>query len=191
MGFDFFNQELNLFYIVSQVFALGATITSIWAFQQRKKIQLLNFTVIATSCSILHYLFLGAWAGIAIKTVGLARNTFAAYCEHKHRTSKIAPIVFVVLYIIAGMHAYSSPFSILPVVAASIYTVAIYVGNARKLRYVAIITAGLWLTYNISVLSIVGIISETAFITNDLIAIYRYRKSKKHKTKRRAGSKKK
>ena len=179
MQFELFGQEFGVFYIVSQIFALAATILSLYAFQKKKKVQILNYTVVAAACSVLHYLFLGAWSGVATKSVGTVRNIFAAYETHKRKTSKIAPLVFVLFYVVAGIFAYQSPISLLPVVAASIYTIAIYFGDAKKIRYTAVLTAGLWLVYSACVFSIVGVLSEAIFITNDLVAIYRYRGKKK------------
>ena len=178
MTFELFGQEFGVFYIFSQIFALAATILSLYAFQKRKKIQILNFTVVSAFCSVMHYLFLGAWSGVSIKAVGAIRNIFAAYETHRRKTSKIAPLVFVLFYVIAGIFTYQSPISLLPVLAASIYTVAIYFGDAKRIRYTAVFTAGLWLIYSACVFSIVGVLSEAIFIVNDLAAIYRYRKSK-------------
>ena len=189
MQFELFGREFGLFYIVSQLFALTATILSLYAFQRKRKVQILNYTVVAATCSVLHYLFLGAWSGVATKGVGVARNAFAAYETHRHKTSKLAPLIFVLFYVVAGIFSYESLISLLPVVAASLYTIAIYFGDAKKLRYVAVLTSGLWLIYGICVLSIVGVISEAIFIVNDLVAICRYRgKKKKNKKSRNLAS---
>ena len=178
MVFELFGQEFGVFYILSQVFALAATILSLYAFQRRKKIQILNYTVISATCSVLHYLFLGAWAGASTKAVGVVRNIVAAYETHKRKTFKFVPFVFVLFYVIAGVFTYQSPISLLPVISASIYTIGIYFCDARRLRYIAVLTSGLWLIYGVCVFSIVGVISETIFIMNDLLAIWRYRKKK-------------
>ena len=178
MQFELFGQEFGAFYIVSQIFALAATILSLYAFQRKKKIQILNYTVVAAVCSVFHYLFLGAWSGVATKGVGTVRNIFAAYETHRRKTSKLAPLVFVLFYVVAGIFAYQSPISLLPVVAASVYTIAIYFGDARKIRLIAVFTASLWLIYSACVFSIVGVVSEAAFIACDLVAIYRYRGKK-------------
>ena len=90
----------------------------------------------------------------------------------------------MLFYIVAGIFAYQSPICLLPVVAACIYTIAIYFGDAKKLRYTAVFTASLWLIYCACVFSIVGVVSEAAFIISDLAAIYRYR-NKKSKNKKR------
>lgn len=175
MQFELFGHEFGIMYLVSQAFALAALILSLIAFQKRKKVQILDYTIIAAICSVFHYLFLGAWSGVATKGVGVVRNVFADYEARRHKTSKIAPLIFVTFYIIMGFVTFESPISILPVISASIYTIAIYFGDASRIRYTAILTSGLWLVYDIFVLSIVGIVAESIFIINDLTAIYRYR----------------
>ncbi len=175
----FANPEFDIFYLISQGFALAALILNLYAFQKRRKIQILNYNVVGTLCSVFHYLFLGAWAGVATKAVGTARNVFGAYEIHKHKTSKIAPLVFVAFYVISGFITYNSPASLLPIVASCIHTVAVFLGNAQRLRYVATLASMLWLIYDVVVLSIVGIVAEAIFIVNTVLAIYRYRDRKK------------
>ena len=176
---------MDIFYLISQGFALAALILNLYAFQKRRKIQILNYNVVGTFCSVLHYLFLGAWAGVATKTVGTARNVFGAYEIHKHKTSKIAPLIFVAFYVISGFITYNSPASLLPIVAACIHTIAVFIGDAQRLRYVATLASLLWLIYNVIVMSIVGIAAETIFIVNTLLAIYRYRDRKKRKKRQK------
>ena len=184
MVINFFGRELGVFYLISQLFALAGLLLSLYAFQRRKKVQLLNYNTVAAICSILHYVFLGAWSGVATKTVSATRDAVAAYEAHKKKTSKILPLIFIILYIVAGIIAFDSPLAILPIVASTIYTVVIYTTDITKIRYIAILTSGLWLIYNASIFSIVGVVSEAIFIFDDLIAIYRYRKHKgKHSKK--------
>lgn len=172
------NFDFGVFYIISQLFEITGATLSLYAMQRKKKTQILNYTVLAATCGIFHYLFLGAWSGVATKIVSASRNTVAAYEAHKHRVSKSWPIIFVALYIIGGIFTYSSPLSILPVAATSIYTIAIYIGNESVIRKTALFTSALWLIYNICVFSIFGIIMQVIFIINDLLAILRYKKAR-------------
>lgn len=186
MQLEVFGHEITLFYLFSQLFALAATLFSLYAFQRRRKVQILNYTVIAAACSVMHYVFLGAWAGAGSKGISMVRNALAARDARMHKVSKIAPLIFVVLYIVVGFFSYESPASLLPIVGSCVYTVGIYFGDATRLRYVVMLASAIWLVYNILVFSIVGIAAESIFILNDLIAIYRYRQRKKHpKSKRK------
>ena len=174
------NQDFGVFYLISQVFALFAIIFDLVAIQQRKKARLLNMDTMAAFCSFLHYVFLMAWPGVVNKAVTTARNGIAAYkTSKKKRTSKYLPFIFIAFYIILGIVTFESPVSLLPMIAASVYTAAIYWCDVKKIRYASVFTNILWLIYNLSVFSIVGIIAQVILIINGFVAVYRYRKTKR------------
>ncbi len=126
---------------------------------------------------------MGAWAGMISKLVTTVRNAIAASeTARKRKNSKILPIFFVVIYIIIGFFTFDSAFSVLPILAPCIYTVAIYISDITKIRYVSVLTRVLWLIYDISVFSAAGIVAQIILMINGIIAIYRYaRKSKEQK----------
>lgn len=175
---------INVFYIVSQLFALVTMISNLVAMQKRKKVQILKFNTLAAFSAIFHYAFLGAWSGMVIKIVATARDSIAVYEASKNKTSKIIPIIFITFYLVSGIISFESWASLLPMTSAFIYTIAIYTVDASKIRKYALVGAILWLIYDIYVFSIVGIVSETIFILNDLSAIYRFRKKTGKKRRR-------
>ena len=167
-------------YLVSQIFAFLSIVFDLVAIQQRKKARLLNMDAMAAFCSFLHYAFLMAWPGIVNKTITTARNGIAAYkASKKKRSSKYLPVIFITLYIILGIVTFESPISLLPMIAASVYTATIYLCDVKVIRYASVFTNVLWLIYNLSVFSIVGMAAQIILIVNGCIAIYRYRKKKK------------
>ncbi len=173
------NQEFGVFYAISQFFALAALIFNLVAVQRKKKVKLLFFDTLAASCMALHYLFLGAWTGVATKVISATRDGIATYKANKHQTSKILPIIFVLMYVVIGFFTYQSPFSLLPILAPITFTMMIYLGDAQMIRWGGWIGSVMWLIYDIHVFSVVGIASEAIYITNDLVAIWRYRGKKK------------
>ena len=171
--------NFDTFYVISQIFALFSIVFDLVAAQRRKKVDLLNMDTLAALCSSLHYAFLGAWSGLISKIITTVRNGLAAYqAAHRRKNNKLLPIIFVILYIIMGILAFDSIFSILPIFAPSIYTMIIYTSDIKKIRYAVVLSNLLWLIYDIHLLSIAGIVAETIIIINGLIAIYRYRKRK-------------
>ncbi len=176
--FEEFN--LNAFYVVSQIFAIFSIIFNLIAAQRRKKIDLLKMDTLAALCSSLHYAFLGAWSGLVSKSITTIRNGLAVHqTTYKHKNNKPLAIIFVLIYIIIGIFAFNSIFSILPILAPSIYTIVIYTSNIKKIRYALVISNLIWLIYDIHLLSIAGIIAETIIVINGIVAIYRYRKKNK------------
>ena len=180
MEFELFGQELGVLYIVSQIFALASFIFDLVAVQRKKKSMLLNMDTMAAFCSFLHYAFLGAWTGMVSKIITTIRNAIAAnQAARKRKSSIILPIIFVIAYIVVGFATFDSPFSILPILAPAIYTIVIYTGDVMKVRYAVVVTGVIWLIYDISVLSIVGVVAQAILIINGIIAICRYYKTSK------------
>ena len=177
-----FSNGVSVFYIISQVFALASLIFDLIAVQRKKKSSLLNMDTMAAFCSFLHYAFLGAWAGIVSKIITTIRNAIAAErAAHKRKNIKLLPFVFVVAYIIVGCFTFKSPFSVLPIIAPCFYTIVIYTSDVKRIRYAIVITNILWLIYDISVFSVMGIVAETILIINGLVAIYRFHKKARKK----------
>lgn len=170
---------LSVFYIISQFFAFAAFIFDLIAIQRKKKSTLLNMDVMAAFCSFLHYAFLGAWSGMVSKFVTTIRNAIAASeASHKRKSPKILPIIFVIIYIVIGFFTFDSILAILPILAPCIYTIVIYTGDVKKIRYAALITGIIWLAYDICIFSILGSIAQAILLVNDMLAIYRYRNQK-------------
>ena len=80
-------------------------------------------------------------------------------------------IFFIILYIIASIFTFNGILSILPLLAALIYTIFIWNGNELRLKKIAFICYFIWLIYNIFVMSISGIVSNVISIVSTLIAI--------------------
>lgn len=181
--------KINIFYIISQLFALLGTTLSLVAVQQPKKVQLLRVNTIASICQVFHYLFLGgAWTGMETKILAATRNGIATYEASKNRISKMLPTFFVAIYIVIGIvHTLffrESLINLLPLAAAAVYTVAIYTLNVSRIRKVVFLTSAMWLIYNAIVFSVVGILSEAIFMVDTAVAIYRYRNKSKNKNKK-------
>lgn len=77
--------NFDAFYIISQAFALAATILSLYAFQRRKKIQILNYTVVAEAIFIVNDV-------AAIKRYGekSERGQVTRRYGEKHKSSQMA-----------------------------------------------------------------------------------------------------
>ena len=180
-----FNDGINTFYLISQVFALASFVFDLIAMQRKKKSTLLNMDTMAATCSFLHYAFLGAWAGMVSKFITAIRNGIAAYSSSKKaKTPRILPIIFIMIYIVIGFFTFDSIFSVLPILAPCIYTIAIYTCDVTRIRYAGVLTGIIWLIYDFCVFSIIGIVAQTILIINGLIAIYRFRKKKKKSKKK-------
>ena len=179
--------ELTVAYIISQILAFVAFLFNVSAYQLKKKSQILSFTITGNVLNMIHYILLGAWSGMATKVIAIVRDS---YVRHKGKMPELSKmpfkdilplLIFICAYIIMAIVTFESPLSILPLLAATLYTIGIYTGDERRLRITAASTCVLWLIYNISVLSVVGALGDVILITSNLIAIYRNDKKKAKK----------
>ena len=180
----FLDGGFTVLYLLSQVFAFGDIIFCLAAMQRRNKVKLLWLDTMASFCGVLHYALLGAWSGTVTKLISTIRNGLATYEASQKKTSRLIPIVFVILYIVIGILSFKNWASILPITAASIYTIAIYRVDASQIRKFALLGTSLWLIYNICVVSVVGIVGNVVMIINDLLAIYRFRRKTRKKVRK-------
>ena len=176
--------EITAAYIISQILAFIAFLFNISAYQLKKKSQILGFTITGNVLNIIHYILLGAWSGMATKILAVTRDSYVVFKDKKSLKSIIPLIIFICAYIIMAIITYESPLSLLPLLAATLYTIGIYKGGAQRVRIAAASTCVLWLIYNISVYSIAGAIGDIFIITSNIVAYYHYAKIKKRKTKK-------
>lgn len=163
---------MNVVYIISQIFGFLAFVISLIAYHRKKKQKIFQTMMIANVLDILHYLLLGAYSGCITKIIALIRNKIIILKEkHKKLNNYIVLAVLFAIYIIAGIVTFKNIFSVLPILAAIIYLYFVWNGNELKVKRVAFYCYFLWLTYNIFVFSIAGIISNVVSILSTLIAV--------------------
>ena len=162
---------MNYLYIISQIFALGAFIISLISFHRKKKENIMRTALIANFLDMIHYIFLGAYNGFLTKVLAFVRNSFIIYKDKRKIKSNIYLVVFIILYLITSIITYKNLYSILPSIAAIIYLIAIWNGNESTIKKAGCGCYFLWLTYNIFVFSVIGIISNIVAIISTFIAV--------------------
>ena len=158
-------------YLASQIVMFIAFILSLIAYHIKTKSGIFKIKIIENIFNIMHYLFLGAYSGCMTKVIALSRDTFILEKEkYKYLNKKIFFIIFIIIYIVMGVLTFKNIFSIFPFLAALIYIFAVWNGNALKVKKTGFYCYFLWLTYNISILSIVGILSNCVSLVSSFIA---------------------
>ena len=128
--------------------------------------------ITANIINLFHYLLLGAYSGCITKLLAIFRDCFIILKKNCNNfLNYFYLIFFIILYIIASIFTFNSILSILPLLAALIYTIFIWNGNELRLKKIAFICYFIWLIYNIFVMSISGIVSNVISIVSTLIAI--------------------
>lgn len=167
-----------MIYVLSQIFVILAFVLSLIAYHKNKKEEILKITVISNMLNLVHYLLLKGYSGCLTKLLGIIRDLFVIKKgNNKLLSSKVILIIFILIYLVAGIILYSNIFSILPIIAAVIYLIGIWNGNELNVKKVAFICYSLWIIYNIFIFSILGIFTNSVSFVSAFIAYYKEKKN--------------
>jgi cell shape-determining protein MreD len=168
---------MTLSFIMAQIIGIISFVISLIAYHRKKKQKIFQTMMIANVLDILHYLFLGAYSGCVTKAIALVRNEIIIAKEkNKKIDNNIVLAILFIIYLLAGIITYKNIYSILPILAAMIYLYFVWNGNELKVKKVAFYCYFLWLTYNIFVFSIAGIVSNVVSIISTFIAMKNQKK---------------
>ncbi len=163
--------QLTINYILSQVFTIityGLLAVTYYA-KDRKKVLIINFlSLVANGIA---YIFLNAWTGLAMCVVALIRNIIFLIDEKKNgkretinKTDVIILIILYVISIISAIFTYDGFLSLLSVFATALYTFSVWQKKTSIYKLLGIPIGILWVSYNIYIMSIFGIILETVLL---------------------------
>ena len=163
--------EFTVSYILSQVFTVltyGLLALTYYA-KDRKKVLIINFlSLVANGIA---YIFLNAWTGLAMCVVALIRNIIFLIDEKKNgkresinRTDVIILVILYVISIISAILTYDRFLSLLSVFATALYTFSVWQKKTNIYKLLGIPIGILWVSYNIYIMSIFGIILEAILL---------------------------
>ena len=166
--------------IIANAIGFIAFLISLIAFHKKEKEKIFKNTIISNILNLIHYLVLNANSGIATKIIAILRDLSMVKQEkYSILKSKKMLIVFVCAYIILMIITYQGFISIFSLLAALIYTIFCWNGDANRVRSIGVLTNILWFIYNISVKSYVGAMANFISIVSTVIAILNNNNTKK------------
>ena len=131
--------------------------------------------VIGQMIFLAHFILLGAWTAVGMNLVGMIRTLlFRLREQRKWADQPVWPVIFVLLFWLAGLLAHESWLGILPVIAMTIETIGLWMKNPRKLRLINLFPHPFWFTYNLIKGSWPGVLCEIFVLFSILVAIFRY-----------------
>lgn len=172
--------EMALFYI-AQALGVVAIILGFINYIVKTRGQVIFVNSVTTICFVLHYLCLGAWAGMALNLVACIRNIVYYYAGKNGQVSKALSITFAVIMGVMGITvsliAKEGWYFIFSVVALMINSFAMSFSNPSNIRKSILITSPLVLVYNCFVFSVGGAVYESVAIISAIIGLIRYKKT--------------
>ena len=161
--------------IIGQALGIIATALTFISYQTNKKKILLIIQTLATLCTCISFLFLGATTGFALNIVCIIRNVVFYFWDKSSKLYVPSVVVLTIAMVVVGASAWQGYISLLMIVALAVNTVFISIGVPQLLRKSILFTSTLCIIYNIFVFSIGGIANETISIISSVIGIMRYK----------------
>ena len=156
--------NLSIGYVCSQILVIIYYLIYTSTFNLKDKSKILKIGILATIISALSYLLLGAYTGIAMCVISIIRNLW--FYKSKSKNSLI--VVFIVMFL-ASVISYQNIFSLLSITATMIYTYAVWQKSTKKYKLFGIAVNLLMIGYNISIMSIMGVIFMTIALISSII----------------------
>jgi len=163
--------EFTPIYIASQVLtvAMYITLAITYYLKDRKAILLVNFLGCIFIASA--YLLLSAYTGMAMALIAITRNIIFLIDEKKNGKSETINkkdiVILLSLYliiIIVTIPFYNGFLSLLSVFATFVFTFAVWQKKIIVYKFLGMPISLLWLSYNIFILSLFGIVLESIIV---------------------------
>ena len=141
-------------------------------FSKKWKKLLLKYQTMSSFLYAIQYAFLGAFCGSLMNLTCMARNFI--FNKYNNKVPIYWLIIIVLLMITFSLITYVGIISLLPMFAVVLYSIAVWHGNLKLIRYTEVFSCCLFIVYNIKVLAITGLIATIIELIAALIAIYRF-----------------
>lgn len=169
--------RLHIIYIISQIITVlyFAILSLSYLLKNRKKILIANFVAHIGQTTAMA--MLNGYTGAAMSVIMMLRDLTLLIQEDKKSKGKdinkkldlVILIITVLLIVVLTIFTYNGPLSLLSVVATLITTFALWQKDIKTYKILGIIAGILWLSYNIFIFSIMGIVLETTLIVSSII----------------------
>lgn len=171
--------EITMVYVISQIITIVyyAVLSISYLLKDRVKILLANF--FSHLGQTIAYVLQNGYTGAAMACIMMVRDLVFVFTERKIDNKKINLIIFLISTLsimVLTIFTYNGPLSLLSVIAALISTFALWQTNVKLYKILGMIGALFWLSYNIYIMSIMGIILETILTIFTIIGNIKDRK---------------
>ena len=167
--------------IIVHLFGLGAMVSLFLIYQQKNRKNIILCKLSADIFWIAHYLCLGATAGMIPNLVGFFREIiFFNRNTKKWANTPIWVVIFILINLSLGIHTFSKWYNIIPIVASSFVTIALWLNNPDLTKLISAPVSAAFLVYDIFAGSYMGIINESLSIISIIIYFAKKFKEDKH-----------
>jgi hypothetical protein len=159
------------FEILGQAFGIFAFLVAIYSFTHKNDFKLKVSLIVMFSFQTAHFFFLGSATGTIANALNFFRTIISIRSTHGYVGAS-----FILLNIAWGASNVNGVIDVFPIFGACIGTYAIFYASGIKMRKLFICGAVFWLTNNIYLGSIGGILLEITVIIANGLTIFRLKK---------------
>ncbi len=164
-------------FMIAQICGAITLILTVISVQFKTKEKILIFQIIANIVVALQYFLLNALTGGVVAIINTIRCIVFYYYKKKDKKPSIIFLaIFVAIAIISGIATWQNIYSIIPIIAAIVFTYGLWQDNVKITKICTAVTSGNWVIYNFVVKAYVGAIQSIAEFASAIIAIIRYKK---------------
>lgn len=161
--------------ILAQIFGLIASVCIIIAMQIKEKKGILTLLILGNGFFVINFLLIGAYAGAVVCSIATIETVISyLYDNKKRKLPGIILVIFLVTSLIASLSQYKSLYDIIPIICAVLYPIVISQKKESNIRKISLVTAVLWITYDLMVGAYTAIIADLFCTVSTMVAIARY-----------------
>ena len=164
--------------ITAQIFGFIGMAFMFASFQMNDKKKILLFQAITSTVFATHFALLGAFTGAVMNAVEIGRN-LVFYREWEPKIKVFWIVLFIALFTVFGIASWQNFFSLLPILAMNLSTVAFRFDKPKYIRLCFLPVSVAWLIYNAVSFSVAGMITEIFDLLSLITAFLRFDLSKK------------
>ena len=171
--------EFDTAWIIGQVFGIVAIIFGFISYQMKTQRQILFMQSSVAVFFCIHYFLIGGYSAMAMNGVNIVRNVFYDRRTKSGSTSKVIPIIFVIIQCAMCAITWEAWYSVFVLLGIGINTYCMSFPDPQKVRKSILVTSPMVLTYDIFARSIGGSIYESVALISAAIGIFKNRKTQK------------
>lgn len=166
-------------FLLGQGLGIVAVITGFLSYQMKHPRGILILQFITSLAFLSHYLLLGAPTAAALNVVG-AVGCVCYYLRDRRGGGRWMPALFSLLLLAIGVLTWEGTHAALLILGLVLNNIALSFSDPQNTRRMMLIKSPLCIVYNIFVLSVGGIIYESAVLISAISALLRHRAARRH-----------
>ncbi len=160
--------------LFAQIIGFIALFFSIAIYQFNKRNTMLYLQLVSALLFGIHFIMLGALTAALMNFINCFRCYVFANYDKKWAKNHYWLYFFLGLFWIAGILSWQKWYSILPIIGMTATTIAFWMKNTSKIRFISLISPPNWFTHNFLVNSYSGMLGEIFILSSIIIGVFRF-----------------